>query len=365
MKKIVLLFTILMSLTFANNNYVAKGIVLENGEIVEGENINIKHPLASVTKLMSAVVTLEAVEKGEVSLEDIVTIDSESSRVGGSFISLKVGEKISLRDLLYASMIHSANNATYAMAKHVSGTYEEFVVRMNEKAKELEMNDTVFYTPAGLPSSMTGEETDMGTLADIAKLSLHAIENEELMKITSMKEVVIKKGSLRIENRNKNLKIDGVDGLKTGHTDDAMYNITVSVDRDGNRVLVIVFGSPTEAIRDKEVEKNIEYAYAQYNEEYLINKGDFLVEVPVNGGKKSKINLYAEEDIQEFIKKDWKLTRSLYLPKEVKAPLKKGEVVGVYIISNEGKEIGRVNLVTEEDMDKSNVVDEVIKKIKD
>ncbi len=364
MKKIVLLFTILMSLTFANNNYVAKGIVLENGEIVEGENINIKHPLASVTKLMSAVVTLEAVEKGEVSLEDIVTIDSESSRVGGSFINLRVGEKISLRDLLYASMIHSANNATYALAKYVGGTYEGFVALMNYKAKELGMNDTVFYTPAGLPSNMTGEETDMGTLADIAKLSLYALENEKLMEITAMESVFIKKGSLKIENRNKNLKIEGVDGLKTGHTDDAMYNITVSVKRDGTRILVIIFGSPTEAVRDKEIEKNIEFAYAQYKEKYLINRGDFLVEVPVNGGKKSKINLYAEDEIKEFVKKDWKLTKSLYIPKEIKAPIKKGEVVGVYIISNEGKEIGRVNLVTEEDMEKSNVIDELVKKIK-
>ncbi len=184
------------------------------------------------------------------------------------------------------------------------------------------------------------------------------------MKITAMKSVVIKRGSLKIENRNKNLKLEGVDGLKTGHTDEAMYNITVSVNRDGRRVLVIVFGSPTEAIRDKEVEKNIEFAYTQYNEEYLINKGDFLVEVPVDGGKKSKISLYAQDEIKEFVKKDWKLTKSLYIPKEVKAPIKEGEVVGIYIVTNEGKEIGRVNLVTEEEMEKSNVIDELVKKIR-
>lgn len=366
MKKLLLiLFLMLNTLIFSANDYLAKGIFTEEGVLVEGENVEIKHPLASITKMMSAIVTLEEVEKGKVSLDDIVTVDGESAGIGGSYISLRRGEKISLRDLLLATLIHSANNAAYTMGKYVGGSYEEFVMLMNEKAQELGMTDTSFYTPAGLPSVMTGEGMDTGTVEDIAKLSAYAMKNQQFMDIVGKKKVLIKKGRMTLENRNKNLNTEGVTGLKTGHHDESGYNIAVSVDRNGKEYIIIVFGSPDETTRDREVTKNIEYIYSEYSEDYLVNEGEFLVEAPVLNGKSSTVSLYSVENVVSLVKRDWKLTKSVYLPKELKAPIKKGEKVGVYIISHEDKELARVDLIAGEDIKKGNWLDNIIKKLRD
>ncbi len=264
MKKILIMILLTGTLLGVNSEY--KSIILSDneGNIIYEENGNYIHPLASITKLMSAVITFEAVEKGQVSLEDMIPISKDAALRGGSRIELYWGSRVKLRDLLEASLIHSANNATYAIAEYICGDYERFVDKMNEKADELGMVNTKFYTPAGLPTSMTGKNMDKGTARDIVRLSLYALKNKELKKIVAKKRTVINnsKENLIIYNRNKFLKkIEGVNGLKTGHHEEAGYNISVSFNYNNNDYVAIIFGSPSEKIRDKNMKYLLEEVY--------------------------------------------------------------------------------------------------------
>ncbi len=264
MKKILVMLLLVGSIFGKNKDY--KSIILSDneGNIVYEENGNYIHPLASITKLMSAVVTLEAIENKEVSLEDMVPISRDAALRGGSRIELYWGSSVKLEDLLEASLIHSANNATYAIAEYVGGDYESFVNRMNKKAHELGMNNTKFYTPAGLPTDMTGKGMDKGSTRDIVKLSIYALKNEKLKEIVAKKSTVINnsKEDLTIYNRNKLLrKVEGVDGLKTGHHEEAGYNISISFDYEDKDYVAVIFGSPSEEVRDKNMKYLLDEVY--------------------------------------------------------------------------------------------------------
>lgn len=302
MKKILLMILLVISIFGKEDENEYKSIILSDyeGNIVYEENGSLVHPLASITKLMSAVIALEAIEDGEVSLSDMVPISKDAALRGGSRIELYWGSRVKLEDLLEASLIHSANNATYALAEYIGGDYDKFVERMNQKANELGMKDTKFYTPAGLPTNMTGKGMDKGTSRDIVKLSLYAMKNEKLKEIVAKRTTTINNSreELTIYNRNKLLrKVDGVDGLKTGHHEEAGYNITVSFDYDGSDYVAVIFGSPSENIRDKNMKYLLDEVYtnglAKLREENVKNK----VALNTSDIKDKSIKIEKKEDI--------------------------------------------------------------------
>lgn len=276
-KVLILIFFISIFNTKGNSDYVSILIGDNKGNIIYEENMYLLHPFASVTKLMTALIVVEEVEKGNFFLDEQVPISPQSALIGGSRVEMYWGSHMSLKDLLYASLLHSANNATYALAEHVGGSIDEFVEKMNKKAKELGMEDTIYYTPAGLPPSMNGGKgTDVGTVEDIYKLSIYALKNKMLMEIANKKTYVIdnSKERIRIHNRNPLLEIfPNVTGLKTGYHTEAGYNMTLSFEVNGEEYIVVLFGANSEGIRKYQL-ASIVYNFDEkkYMEKYQAKK---------------------------------------------------------------------------------------------
>jgi D-alanyl-D-alanine carboxypeptidase (penicillin-binding protein 5/6) len=282
----------LLSFFSFGSDYTSVVIADKKGEIIYEEDSWKLHPFASVTKLMTATIVTEKIKEGKISYDDMVHISKEAAMMGGSRIELYWGSYVKLRDLLYASLIHSANNATYALAEHVAGSADKFVELMNKKATELGMIDTTFFTPTGLPPEFTGKGMDVGTAEDILKLSLYAMDNPDIMNIVGMTQVDINnsRDTFTIYNRNKLLqRTKGVTGLKTGHHTEAGYNMTVSFLNEGQEYVVVIFGAESEKSRDNELNYLIshfdkkDYMEKYNNKQKIINdKKEYIASYAVN-----------------------------------------------------------------------------------
>ncbi|BDU49725.1 D-alanyl-D-alanine carboxypeptidase family protein [Haliovirga abyssi] len=351
---ILLLLLTIFSISYSNTNYVARILTDQNGNFIEGENITLKHPLASLTKMMTILVAIDEVEQGKIAYTDMVKVSRRADRTGGSSAYLKAGEKISLSDLMKAVIVRSGNDAAIAIAEYIAGSEDKFVKLMNEKAKELGMIDTNFYTATGLTKDMTGKNLDKSTVKDIAILSSVLLKKDVFMKDADKAKITISKRR-KFANRNKLIgKVKGVDGLKTGHHSKAQYNVAITVKRDGLRFIVVSFGSPTEKIRDKEVTKYIDYAYKTYEKVKIASKGDFAIEIKVKDAVNRKIPLYLGRDIYGIIDKEkkWNFYKVAYIPKEVTAPVKANEKIGVISVKYRSRVIDEVPLVSKIDIKK-------------
>jgi len=267
LRKLILtfIFFLLCLTSLADPINVAELVADENGNPIVYKNIDKVHPLASVTKMMTALIVFEKIENGELSLKDRVSISEGASRIGGSRIYMKQGEYMSVEDLLKSTIVYSANNAAYALAEHVGGSADGFVKIMRKRAKELGMDSTVYNTPTGLPTNMTGKDMDVSTARDIVKLSTEVLKHPAYLKMVNVKKSYIRNGRAEMPNRNKLIgSVQGIDGLKTGHHDSAGYNISISAKRGSKRIIVVVLGAPDEKERDKEVVTLVEKFYRRY-----------------------------------------------------------------------------------------------------
>ncbi|OQY07680.1 MAG: hypothetical protein B6I28_05440 [Fusobacteriia bacterium 4572_132] len=352
-KKMVILFLILCNLILGGEEYKAQILSDENGNILEGENINLQHPLASLTKMMTSLIVLEKIKEGELRLEDEIRISRQATNIKGSSARLKKGEKISIEKLLEATIVRSGNDASYQLAEKVAGNEEKFVKIMNEKAKELEMTQTKFYTSTGLPPNMTGKKMDVGTANDILKLAIEIMKYPKYIEISKKEKISLKDGGVVFRNRNNFIgKYEGVDGLKTGHHSKANYNLVITVKQNGLRFIEIILGSPTEKIRDEKVKEVLDIAYEKYKKIKIADKNEYAITRNIKGAKQKEIKLYVEKDIL-IVKEDaekWKLYKTAYLPQEIKAPIKKGEKIGYIEIEYRGNIIKKVNLISIEDV---------------
>lgn len=250
-----------------NNNYRAVLIGDLNGNIFFSKNADKIYPLASVTKIMTLLVTFDEIKAGRASLKDKIKISKELTKIGGSGIPLKEGQVYTLLDLIKASAIYSANNATYAIAKHIGkGNINKFIEKMNAKAKKLGLSkDLKYFSPAGLPTRMTKVPMDSGTARAIYKLSLEALKYKEYIEIAGIKKTAIHNGKIQISNRNKLLGKSGVYGIKTGYHKEAKYNITVASKINGMDVVVVVMGGDSYTTRDKVVLDILDIFTANYH----------------------------------------------------------------------------------------------------
>lgn len=354
----IILFILIASFSFANDFYVSKLIADKNGRILEGENVDTVHPLASVTKLMSVLVAVDKVEKGIVNYDDMVTISRTAAYVRGSFVDFPIGEKHSLSDLLKLIIVYSGNDATYAVAEFISGTEEKFVEEMNKKAQELGMTNTTFYTSTGLPPSMTKKpesHVDVSTTRDIALLAAEALRHEKYIEYASLPSVnvTINGKDRKFLNRNNLLKdFKGVDGLKTGHHSLANYNIAVSALKDDLRLILVLFGFPNEITRDNEGKKMLNYGYSNYKNVKIGSKGEFAVRIPVKNAKEKYTDLVFNSDLDITIYNDWEYEKIVTVPPFLEAPLTEGEVVGIYSIKCNNEIIAETNIILNKNLEK-------------
>jgi D-alanyl-D-alanine carboxypeptidase (penicillin-binding protein 5/6) len=328
------------------------------GKIIYEQNSHEKLAPASVTKVMTMLLTIEALDSGKIAYEDKVTISAQASSKNnkGTMLLLEAGEVRTVKELLYGIAVESANDACIAMAEHISGSEDEFVKLMNKRAKELGAMDTNFVNPNGLPAD--GHVT---SAYDLAVMSKELLKHENIFEYISRYMITInvgKKNNVKRElvNKNKMLRFyNDVDGIKTGWTEDAGYCISITAKRGNLRLISVVMGAPKVEIRNKEARKLIDYGFANFNSFLVARKGDKIQEVKVSKGSSPKINAVTETDISVLLNKgeEKSIKKTAELPEVVNAPIKKGEKLGAVIISINDKEVGRYDLVCDTDVTKS------------
>lgn len=332
------------------------GIIMEasTGKILFDKNMDEQKSPASMTKIMTMLLTVEAIESGKISLEDEVNISANASKMGGSQVYLEENSTATVEMLLKSIAIGSANDASVAVAEKIGGTESNFVNMMNKRAKELGAVNTTFKNSHGLD-----EEGHLTTAHDLALIARELIKHKEILKLTSTYETTIthKNGkSLWLVNTNKLIKFyNGLDGLKTGFTDNAGYCLTGTMLRNDMRLITVTMKAPTKEDRNTDTINLMEYAYSMYYKSTLIKKDKKIGDMFIDNAKKRKVSYYLKEDASVILDKDVRNIKYNYSVKlnNVKAPLKKNDVVGTLTLHLNNQDIN-YNLIVKENIKKSN-----------
>jgi D-alanyl-D-alanine carboxypeptidase (penicillin-binding protein 5/6) len=334
-------------------------IVVEatTGKVLEGRDVHLRWPPASITKLMLSAVVLERVARGDLKLSDKITVSRDASKMGGSQVFLKAGEIFTLEELMKATMVASANDAAYAIGEHLAGSKEKFVALMNEKAKALKMDDTEFHSLHGLPPSK-GDQPDLSSCSDLAVLARELISKyPKVLEWTSIQTDRFRDGTFVLNNHNKLLgKMPGLDGLKTGYYVEAGYNVVATAKKDDLRLIVVVMGSPTHEMRDRFAMEKLKTYFASYEMVNIVRKGEVVdKEILLPGGKTPRIKAVVAEGFSYPMLRDKKgsIAKEANLPEKIEGEIKKGQIVGHMVIKSGNEEIGRVNIVSPIDVPKA------------
>lgn len=329
-------------------------IVIEptTGKVIYERNSHERRHPASMTKIMTMLLVMESIEKGIINWDDIVTVSQNASSMGGSQILLETGEQMSVYDLFKGLSVASGNDAAVALAEKIAGSQEEFVNMMNKRAAELGLTDTNFKNCHGLD-----EANHYSSAYDMALMAKELVKHEKIFEFTSIYEDYLRKGTDRsfwLVNTNKLVKFyPGVDGLKTGYTNEAGFCITATANKNGMRIITVVMGEPDTKTRNAEVSSTFDYVYAQYALNKIVDKNQILDTVNVEKGKSETVDIIATTDISDLYKKAdgvVDVTYEINIDK-IKAPVKKGDVVGNLTLSD-----GRViDLTVKEDVEKANI----------
>lgn len=341
----------------------AKAAILmdaSTGTILYEKNIHEKLPPASVTKIMTMLLAMESIDSNAISLDDKVVISERASSMGGTQIYIEPGETKTVEELIKAIAIRSANDASVAIAEYIAGTEELFVEKMNKRAQELGMKNTHFVNTNGLPA-----EGHVTSAYDIALMSQELLKHTEIQKwlTTWMDTVEVGKKNKSIQelvNTNKLIRTyKGITGIKTGSTSEAKYCLSASATRGDNTFIAVILAAPTSAIRFSEATKLLDYGFANFNTVKIAAKDSSLGTVLVDKGKVTEVNVVPINDLKVLVRKgeESNIKKEIILPQSVKAPIIKGEKIGEIIITLDGKEIAKSNIVSGDDVPKASVLD--------
>jgi len=322
---------------------VKSAILIERdtGTVLYEKNSNQELPPASMTKIMTMLLIMEAIDEGKLSWNEKVRASEYAASMGGSQIFLEPGEAMTTKEMLRGIAIGSGNDASVAMAERIAGSEDAFVDMMNAKAKELGLKHTFFKNTTGLPVS-----GHYSTAADMARMAKELLKYEDITKFTGMYEAYLRENTDKkfwLVNTNKLVRFyPGVDGLKTGFTAEAKYCLTATAQKDGMRVIAVVFGAPTSKERNAQVTKLLNYAFAQYQTHPMFKRSQTIGLVKVSKGKEKKVEAVTSEPISILTKKGEKtqdVKQKVILQKNLKAPITKGARVGTIKLTKNGKVI--------------------------
>ena len=351
--------------TLTNTNSVGTDLNLEcggavlieqnSGRVLYDHNMHQKLRPASVTKVMSLLLIMEAIDSGRLSYTDKIPCTEEAAAMGGSQIWLDVREELTVDEMLKAICVVSANDCTVAMAEYLAGSQEAFVAQMNDKAKELGMNDTTFKNCHGIDEG--GHET---SAYDIALMSRELLtKHPDITKYTTIWMDSLRDGKSELVNTNKLIRnYKGATGLKTGSTSIALYNLSASATRDDLSLIAVVMKAPTTKIRFAEAEKLLDYGFNNFQYSKFANANDILKTISVEKGVKANIELTYENSAGALIKKgeSKNVEQTINIPDKISAPINKGDVVGNIVYTVDGNEISRVNIIANETVEKNNLI---------
>lgn len=334
----------------------------KSSKIIYANNENERLLPASVTKVMTLLLIMEQIDSGKMSYQDTVTCSANASKMGGSQIWFKEGETLTIDEALKCICVVSANDVTVAMAEKIGGTESNFVSLMNKKAEELGMTNTHFMNSHGID-----EDGHYTTAYDIALMSRELItKHPDILKYTSIWMDSIRGGTFNLSSTNKLIRFyDGATGLKTGSTSKALFNLSGSATRDNTSFIAVVMKAPSSDIRLAEVKQLLDYGFATYETQNILEKRSTIEEKSINKNVKQTAKILLESDVVALLEKGCKIdyTQNIEYNKELVAPLKSGEVVGKIDIINtaDNSVVGTSNLIIGEDVEKSSFKDYIEK----
>ncbi len=344
------------TLDLAKNATSAIMLEASTGEIIFQKNVNEKRPPASMTKMMSMLLIMENIEKGNLTFEEEVTASAYASSMGGSQIFLKAGEKMKVEDLLKGIAIGSGNDATVAMAERIAGTEEAFVKLMNDRAKELGLNNTNFKNSTGLDV-----ENHYSTAYDMSVIARELVKHKKILEFTGTYEDYLRKDSASpfwLVNTNRLVRFyQGVDGLKTGYTKEAGYCLTSTAEKDNMRLITVVMNEPSTQIRNGETSSMLDYGFNMYSVNKILDTDTSLQKSKVELGSVLEVEIVPTEEVKILNNKnsdERNVTYELEL-NTIKAPVKKGDIVGKIKVYEDNKVINEINATVKYDVDKANV----------
>lgn len=336
---------------------VSSAILMERdtGTILFEKNSREKLPPASMTKIMTMLLIMESIENGKITLDEKVRTSERAASMGGSQIFLEAGEEMTVEEMLKGIAIASGNDASVAMAEHLAGSEENFIMMMNDKAKELGLQDTNFMNSNGLPA-----DNHYTTAYDLAIISKELLKYEHILTYTSVYEDYLRQDTDRkfwLVNTNKLVKFyPGVDGLKTGYTREAKYCLTATAKKNDMRVIAIVMGATTPKERNRQITEMLDYSFSQYMTHKLYDRGYVVADTKVSKGQKPKVEAVTAESVSLLTKKGETIEdveEKIELLDDLKAPIKKGDEIGKLILEKESKVLVEVKLVANEDVEQA------------
>lgn len=374
MKKILL---IIMSFFVLNLNVLAEedfapngksAILVDNlsGKVLYEKNADEKLAPASMTKLASMLMVMEAIDNGNLKFEDKVTISEEAANMGGSQVFLQAGEVYTVYDLLKSVAIASGNDAVVALAEKIGGSQSGFIDMLNKRLKEIGATNTNFVNAHGLDA-----EGHYSTARDMSIIARELLKHPKILEFTSIYEEYLEKNDgsrIWLVNTNKLVRFyDGVDGLKTGFTKTAGYCLTATASKNNFRLISVVMGEDTSENRSSDTVKMLNYGFNTFKINIIKTKGESLGKVRVEKGKQDKANIVLLNDATEILKNTDPVTEYNFNLKvnKIKAPVKVGDIVGTAeIIDSEGNIVDEVDVTIEKDIKKANILDYMLRNLK-
>lgn len=345
----------------SNNNFLnldaGSAILIEQntGKILYEHNIHERLHPASVTKIMSLLLIMEALDSGKITLDTQIPCSSNAANMGGSQIWLDTTEKLTVNDMLKAIAVVSSNDCVVAMAEYIGGTEENFVQMMNTRAKELGMNDTTFKNCHGLD-----EDEHLTSAYDIALMSRELLMNHPaITHYSTIWTDTLRDGKSALSNTNKLVRnYSGCTGLKTGSTSLALFNLSASATRDGLSLIAVIMKAPTSALRFSNASTLLDYGFNTYSYKSFGNQGDVVKTINLTKGVSRNVNAVYENSPSFLVKKgeESNITYEISLKDSVQAPIEKGQQLGTITYSLNGSNINTVNLIADNSVEKIGLI---------
>ena len=345
----------------SNNNFLnldaESAILIEQntGQILYEHNIHERLHPASVTKIMSLLLIMEALDNGKITLDTQIPCSSNAANMGGSQIWLDTTERLTVNDMLKAIAVVSSNDCVVAMAEYLGGTEENFVQMMNTRAKELGMNDTTFKNCHGLD-----EDEHLTSAYDIALMSRELLMNHPaITNYSTIWTDTLRNGKSALSNTNKLVRnYSGCTGLKTGSTSLALFNLSASATRDGLSLIAVIMKAPTSALRFSNASTLLDYGFNTYSYKSFGSQGDVVKTINVTKGVSRNVNAVYENSPSFLVKKgeESNITYEISLKDSVQAPIEKGQQLGTITYSLNGSNINTVNLIADNSVEKIGLI---------
>jgi len=368
LKKIISLIVIVIALITLTNYNVVKAsdfdvsvesailLEAETGEVIFEKNADKKVPPASITKIMTLLLAMESIEDGKLSLDDKIEVSRKAESMGGSQIYLPAGVTLKFNELLKAVAMASANDASVAVAEAIGGSYNNFIGMMNKRADELGMKNTNFVNSTGLPA-----DNHYSTARDISIMARELIKHKKVLDWTSkwLDYIKLPEREAMIVNTNALIKkYDGLDGLKTGHTQEAGFCLAGTAANNNMRLISVVLNGDTVKEREKVTTELMDYGFNTYRKATVVEKDKEIKNIVVPNGKTTVTTGLTKNNYKTLVKvgKSDILDSEINLNKEIKAPIAKGDVLGKVTVLKDKKKVGAVDIIAKEEIKKANIL---------